>query len=270
MAMTDTTATDQNNSAIPHAPELSPGLSPELSVVVIVQNEAGNIAPLIAEIRAVMDGGAAYEIVYVDDGSNDDTAERLRQAAIDCPCLKVVHHAHNFGQSAAVATGVTAAAAPIIITLDGDGQNDPADIPRLLAMLDKAEDKNLLLVAGFRKNRRDTWVKRASSIIANRVRAALLGDNTPDTGCGLKAFSRAAFLDMPCFDHMHRFLPALMIRSGGSVVSVPVNHRERRSGDSKYGVFDRLWVGIFDLIGVMWLQRRRCVPEIEQHDEPTT
>ncbi len=179
--------------------------------------------------------------------------------------MRVVRHRESCGQSQAVATGVKAARAPIIATLDGDGQNDPADIPRLLNRLreEPVESRDRLLVAGQRLKRRDTAVKRFSSQIANAVRGRLLGDHTPDTGCGLKLFTRAAFLDMPRFDHMHRFLPALMIRQGGHVVSLPVNHRPRERGRSKYGMWDRLWVGIVDLFGVMWLQSRATHPMIE-------
>lgn len=251
---------------------------PELSVVVPVFNEADNVAPLIDEIRRALDGRVDYQIVYVDDGSDDATAERLRRQAAGCPRLTVVRHAARCGQSAAIASGVKAARAPLIATLDGDGQNDPADIPGLLAVIAEAGDgagagagagdggggagRDMVMVAGNRADRRDPWPKRVSSRIANRVRGSLLGDGTLDTGCGLKVFSRAAFLDMPRFDHMHRFLPALMLRRGGVVISVDVHHRPRRGGISKYGVLDRLWIGIVDLLGVMWLQRRGRVPEI--------
>lgn len=236
---------------------------PQLAVVVPVHNEAGNIAPLIGEVSQSLDGRYDYEIVYVDDGSSDSTAAELGQAAARFPALRVITHRRRSGQSAAIWTGVQAARAPVIATLDGDGQNDPADIPRLLGELDKARDKTLLLVTGHRALRRDTWAKRISSRIANGVRSRLLGDDTPDTGCGLKVFARAAFLDMPRFDNMHRFLPALMLRRGGAVISVPVNHRARGRGTSNYGVFDRLGVGIVDLLGVMWLLRRGTVPDIE-------
>jgi dolichol-phosphate mannosyltransferase len=161
-----------------------------------------------------------------------------------------------------VCTGIRAGRGRIIATLDGDGQNDPADIPALLETLRAAPDPSHLLVAGWRAHRRDTRVKRFTSRIANRVRAALLGDATPDTGCGLKVFHRALFLDLPYFDHMHRYLPALVIRAGGQVVSVKVNHRPRERGKSNYGTFDRLWVAISDLIGVIWLQRRAKRPII--------
>jgi dolichol-phosphate mannosyltransferase len=245
--------------------------NPQYSVVVPVRNEADNIAPLIAEIRAAMTAvGAVYEIVYVDDGSDDATAEVLRQQARDCPELRVVRHARPAGQSAAIITGVTHALAATIITLDGDGQNDPADIPKLLAAFEGDADRGQLLVTGLRVARRDTWLKRVSSRVANAVRATLLGDGTPDTGCGLKVFPRAAFLTMPGFDHMHRFLPALMQRGGGRVQSVPVNHRPRLGGTTKYGLFDRLGVGIVDLLGVMWLKRRAPRTDIEPEIEPET
>jgi dolichol-phosphate mannosyltransferase len=241
---------------------------PALSVVVPVKNEADNILPLIEEIRRALEGKAAFEIVYVDDGSTDATTATLRKARAEMPFLRVVRHSASCGQSAAVASGVKRAGAPIIATLDGDGQNDPADIPALLARLlaEPEESRDFLLVAGHRRKRRDSGVRRLSSKIANKVRAALLQDDTPDTGCGLKLFTRAAFLDMPRFDHMHRFLPALMIRRGGRVVSLPVHHRPRQRGVSKYGVWNRLWVGIVDLFGVMWLQRRASLPKLENLD----
>ncbi len=228
-----------------------------------VRNEADNIAPLIAEIRAAMKALGRYEIVYVDDGSDDATPDVLGLQARDCPELRVVRHARPAGQSAAIMTGVARARAATIITLDGDGQNDPADIPKLLAAFEGDAGQGPLLVTGLRVARRDTWLKRVSSRVANAVRGTLLGDGTPDTGCGLKVFPRAAFLAMPGFDHMHRFLPALMQRGGGRVQSLPVNHRPRLGGTTKYGVFDRLGVGIVDLLGVMWLKRRAPHPEIE-------
>ena len=241
--------------------------APRLAVVVPVLDEAGNVRPLIDEIVRALHGLTDFEIVYVDDGSSDETPDALVAAAAAEPRLRVVRHLRRCGQSAAIASGVKAARAPVIATLDGDGQNDPADIPALLAVLEAAPHRDRLLVAGLRARRRDTRIKRLSSVIANRVRARLLGDATPDTGCGLKVFTREAFLDMPRFDHMHRFLPALMLRRGGEVVSLPVNHRPRSRGTSKYGVFDRLWVGIVDLLGVMWLLRRGTVPQLERTEK---
>jgi len=239
----------------------------DLSVVVPVRNEQENIEPLVDEIRAALDGQMDYEIIYVDDGSTDATAERLAAARRDCPRLRVLRHRVACGQSAAVHSGVRAARAAWIATLDGDGQNDPADIPRLLAVLNGPDrPPGLQLIAGYRRRRRDSWVKRLSSRVANRVRGALLRDRTPDTGCGLKVFSREAFLALPVFDHMHRFLPALVQRGGGEVVSVEVNHRPRTRGASKYGVHNRLWVGLVDLLGVMWLQRRARRPAVTEMD----
>ena len=233
---------------------------PDFSVVVPVRNEADNISPLIAELKTVMTALQPYEIVIVDDGSDDATPEVLRDQARACPELRVIRHRSSAGQSAAITTGVNEARAGIIITLDGDGQNDPADIPALLDRFREADNPDLLLVTGERQKRRDSLLKRLSSRVANAIRGTLLGDHTPDTGCGLKVFSRPAYLAMPGFDHMHRFLPALMLCQGGHVLSVPVNHRARQHGATKYGVFDRLGVGIVDLFGVMWLQRRPGTP----------
>ena len=235
--------------------------APILSVVVPVRNEGSNIAPLIAEIERALQG-IYHEIVYVDDGSTDDTSGQLNAIEANVP-LKVVRHRHSCGQSAALATGIRFAAGLWIATLDGDGQNDPADIPALFDRACLALPGEVVLIAGHRTHRKDTWIKRMSSRLANGVRDALLGDATPDTGCGLKVFRRGDFLALPVFDHMHRFLPALFIRAGGRVESIPVHHRPRTRGQSNYGTFDRLWVGIFDLIGVAWLQRRGSLPVIE-------
>ena len=237
----------------------------ELSVVIPVLNEAGNIEPLLAEVVAALQGKFDYEIVYVDDASDDATPDELASARRRHPQLRVVTHRRTCGQSTALRSGVIAARGDWIATLDGDGQNDPADIPKLLEVARQAAATGqTVLVAGYRKRRQDSNVKRVSSRVANAVRSRLLGDATPDTGCGLKVFARADFLTLPYFDHMHRFLPALMQRAGGSVTSVEVNHRHRQRGASKYGTLDRLAVGVVDLLGVMWLQRRARIPEANE------
>ncbi len=240
---------------------------PELAVVVPVKNEQDNVLPLIEEIHAALEGVAEFEVVYVDDGSDDRTPQKLAEAKEKFPRLRSVRHRESCGQSQAVATGIKAARARFIATLDGDGQNDPADIPAMLATLRAAADPALFLVAGHRHKRRDSAVKRYTSKFANALRRALLHDDTPDTGCGLKLFARDAFLDLPRFDHMHRYLPALFLRAGGAVVSVPVNHRPRERGVSKYGTLDRALVGITDLLGVMWLIKRSSPPEIDGGDD---
>ena len=220
------------------------------------------MAPLIAEIETAL-AAIPHEIVYVDDGSTDETPRCLAEQRSRAP-LVVRRHRSSCGQSAAILTGVRAARGTWIATLDGDGQNDPADIPALFTQAQNAT--GMVLTAGHRVTRRDTRTKRLASRLANRIRAGLLGDATPDTGCGLKLFRRDAFLALPHFDHMHRYLPALFIREGGRVVSVPVNHRPRTRGTSNYGMLDRLWVGIFDLAGVFWLQRRWKRPVVDTPD----
>ena len=237
----------------------------ELSVVVPVHNENENLRPLIEEIVQAAAPLGAFEIIYVDDGSSDDTLSLLKNLQSEFAPLRVLHHVKCCGQSTAVRTGVKAARGRVIATLDGDGQNDPANIPAMLkAWRELTQAGGQALIAGYRKNRKDTGWRKLSSRIANRVRAGLLGDATPDTGCGLKLFDRDLFLNMPYFDHMHRFLPALAQRAGARIVSVEVNHRPRTRGVSKYGTWHRLWVGIWDLIGVMWLQRRAHVPVVEE------
>src|SRR5690242_16191777 len=236
---------------------------PDLSVVVPVYNERDNIPPLLDEIVAALRGRVSFEIVYVDDSSDDDSLEVLKIARTGIPELRVVRHLERSGQSTAIWNGVRAATGEWIATLDGDGQNDPADIPKLLEARAQA-NPNIRLFAGWRTTRRDTFNKRISSRIANGVRSALLRDDTPDTGCGLKLFERQTFLLLPYFDHMHRYLPALVKRAGFESVSVPVAHRHRTRGVSKYGMLDRLWVGLADLRGVSWLMRRAKVTPIEE------
>ena len=235
-----------------------------LSVVLPVKNEQGNVEPLVREIAAALSGTTTFEIIYINDGRTDATPARLQALKSEFPMLRVIHHRVSCGQSRAVTTGVNAARYEWIATLDGDGQNDPVDIPALLAELtNPAQPAYLELLAGWRARRNDTLLRRISSKVANGVRSRMLRDNTPDTGCGLKLFARETFLQLPNFDHMHRFLPALVLRNGGAVVSVPVSHRARERGTSKYGVHNRLWVGIVDLFGVAWLQRRVRLPQIE-------
>jgi len=230
---------------------LSGGIA--LSVVVPVKDEAGNVGPLAREIAAALQG-QDHEILFVDDGSADGTAAALTALKTEIPQLRVLRHGRNLGQSRGIRTGVQAARGDIIVTLDGDGQNDPADIPKLLAALQTEPD--VAMVSGVRVKRKDTASRRLASRLGNRFRSALLGDGATDTGCGLKAFRRSVFLDLPYFDHLHRFLIALVLREGWTVRYVPVNHRPRLTGTSKYTNFGRLLVSAQDLLGVRWLQRR--------------
>jgi glycosyltransferase involved in cell wall biosynthesis len=224
-----------------------------ISVVVPVKDEAGNVGPLAREIAAALKG-APHEIIFIDDGSSDGTAEALAALKPEIPELRVLRHARNLGQSRGIRSGVKAAKGDVIVTLDGDGQNDPADIPKLLAAL--GAEPHVGMVSGVRVKRKDTASRRLASRLGNGLRNQMLGDGAADTGCGLKAFRREAFLDLPYFDHIHRFLIALVLREGWQVRYVPVNHRPRLSGRSKYTNFGRLLVSIQDLLGVRWLQRR--------------
>jgi dolichol-phosphate mannosyltransferase len=236
---------------------------PDLSVVVPVHNERDNVVPLLAEIAAALRGKVDFEIVYVDDLSRDDTLAVLTAAKAQFPELRVLRHLAQSGQSTALRTGIKAARGTWIATLDGDGQNDPADIPKLLTM--RAESPAAIkLFAGWRVNRQDSGSKRYASRFANAIRSRLLRDETPDTGCGIKLFERALFLELPYFDHMHRYLPALVQRAGWQVKSVPVNHRARGAGLSKYNNLNRALVGISDLRGVAWLIRRSKRTVVEE------
>ena len=235
----------------------------DLAIVIPVLNEAENLAPLLDEITGALDGQTGYEIIVVDDGSTDTTRDELSRYLERCPPLRVIRHRDRCGQSAAIATGVDAARAAWIVTLDGDGQNDPADILRLYHTL-RQSTADVGLVIGHRTRRCDTLLKLLSSRIANRVRARVLGDDTPDSACGLKAFARETFMHLPRFDHMHRFLPALVQRQGGRVLSLDITQRERTGGRSKYGLNNRLWVGIVDLSGVWWLKRRALRPVVKE------
>lgn len=240
-----------------------------LSVVVPVYNEAENVAMLADEIVRALADKNDYEIVFVDDGSDDATEANLVALKSKYHHFRALRHAANAGQSAALWTGIKAAKGAWIATLDGDGQNDPADIPKLLrAAEDPSAPDGLTMVAGVRARRQDSWLRRMSSRLANRIRAKALGDATPDTGCGLKLFRRNAFLALPAFNHMHRFLPALVQRGGGVVTHIEVHHRPRHAGQSKYGfgINSRLWVGIADLLGMIWLQKRRMNPAARELD----
>jgi dolichol-phosphate mannosyltransferase len=237
-----------------------------VSVVVPVCNEADNVQPLCDEIHSALREFRDFEIIFVDDGSTDDTVARLRAARARLPKLRVLRHSARCGQSVALHTGIRAARHEWVLTLDGDGQNDPADIPKFFEALARDNGGEVKLIIGDRRRaRQDSWVRLWSSRIANGVRRRLLNDGTPDTGCGIKLLHRPTFLQLPVFNHMHRFLPALYQREGARVLSVPVNHRPRVRGESKYGINNRLWVGIADLFAVRWLIRR--APRLVQVQE---
>jgi dolichol-phosphate mannosyltransferase len=236
---------------------------PALSVVIPAFNEEGNVLALLAETVAALRGVASFEVIFVDDHSRDRTLALLQGAMAHTPELRVLHHASQSGQSTAIRSGVKAARGAWIATLDGDGQNDPADLPKLLAARD-AGAADVKLYAGWRVNRQDTGSKKWASRWANGIRSRLLRDATPDTGCGTKLFERAAFLDLPWFDHMHRYLPALMQRAGWRTVSVPVNHRPRGAGASKYTNLGRALVGVRDLMGVAWLIKRSKLTAVRE------
>ncbi len=231
-------------------------ISPAVSVVVPVRNEAENVGPLADEIAAALSGRWNFELIYVNDGSSDGTEAALNALKAERAWLRQIRHAESCGQSAAVRSGVAAARAPVIATLDGDGQNDPSFIPALLQAFEQGGER-IGLVAGQRVGRRSSAFKKLQSRIANGVRGAILRDGTRDSGCGLKVFRRDAFLALPYFDGLHRFLPALFRRDGLTIAYVDVIDRARRHGQSNYGMWDRLWVGILDLAGVWWLIRRR-------------
>ena len=234
-----------------------PVSKPEISVVIPVQNEEKNVAPLAREIASALEG-RAYEIVFVDDASTDDTRACLIGLKDELPALRVLSHRKNAGQSRAIRTGVLAARAPVVCTLDGDGQNDPADLPTLYAQLVRPDaPEGLALVQGVRQKRKDTAWKRFGSRLANNVRRRILNDDHSDSGCGAKAFLRDAFVMLPYFDHMHRYMPALMKMDGYVVEASPVSHRQREYGRSKYTNFGRLAAAMSDLRGVLWLRKRR-------------
>ena len=238
-----------------------------LSVVIPAHNEAGNLPQLLREIRTSLTCMESYEVVVVDDGSSDNTPAMLYEIQSEFPQLRIVRHASSCGQSTALMTGVDAATGEIIATLDGDGQNDPADIPGMveLLLLSRQTDE-VRMIAGMRTKRMDSRWRLISSRIANGVRSRILKDGTPDSGCGIKVFLKQAFANMPRFNHMHRFMPALVVRGGGKVISYPVNHRVRVHGKSHYDTLRRLIVGIVDIIGVAWLLRRNKLAVVERLD----
>ena len=233
-------------------------MTPDVSIVVPVFNETGNVGPLAREIAAAF-AGQAYEMIFVDDASTDSTRADLIALKAELPSLRVLSHQRNSGQSRSVRTGILAARAAIVVTMEGDGQNDPADAPRLSARLLASPDQ-VALVGGQRVKRQDSLAKKFASKVGNGVRKRLLKDGAADTGCGLKAFRREAFLRLPYFDHIHRYLPALMIREGYQVAFEPVGHRARMAGASKYTNLGRLWASLSDLLGVMWLNSRSRLP----------
>lgn len=231
---------------------------PEISVVIPVHDEEGNVAALAREIDRAF-AGQAYEMVFIDDASRDGTLAALAALKAELPALRIVTHARNAGQSRALRSGALAARGAILVTLDGDGQNDPADAPRLVEAL-KAAGPEIGLIGGMRLTRRDSWSKRLGSRIGNGVRRRLLNDEAVDTGCGLKALRREVFLRLPYFDHMHRYIPALVKREGLTSRFVEVGHRPRGSGRSKYTNLQRLWASLGDLVGVVWLLNRARPP----------
>jgi dolichol-phosphate mannosyltransferase len=241
------------------------GSEPALSVVIPLNNEERNVRPLLRELRAVLAHRRPYELIVVDDGSSDATATEVRRFAKEDGPLRLLSHNSQRGQSTAIYNGIRAARADVVVVLDGDLQNDPADIERLLEAYSADADRaSLGLLIGHRVQRRDSALRRLSSRVANAVRASVLHDATPDTGCGLKLIRRSVFTRLPYFDHMHRFLPALVQRAGLRVVSLPVQHRPRLEGRAHYGMWDRLWVGLIDMEGVAWLTRRSCAQDFRE------
>jgi len=235
--------------------------APEITLVIPALNEQENIAPLVDEIVAAVDGKVAFEVLFVDDGSTDGTLEEIRKAMRREPRVRAIKHDRRCGKSGATLSGVKAARAPLIVTLDADRQNDPADLPAILAAWRDAPAGTVGCVAGQRIRRRDTWLKRLSSRTANKVRRSLLHDDTRDTGCGFKLFPRDVFLAMPQFEGIHRFLPALAKRQGLAIRLVDVQDRPRAAGTTKYGLWNRLWVGIGDMLAVWWMIRRYRQPK---------
>lgn len=240
-------------------------MRPQISIIVPVRNEDSNVASLVREINASLAGGFESEIIFVNDGSTDDTLVILKNLRQEFPHLRVLSHKQARGQSAAIHTGVCYARMPWIGILDGDGQNDPADLPRLFEWV-ALQDNPACLAMGRRAKRQDSLWRKFCSDAARRCRKIILGDAVPDSGCGIKILSRDLFLSLPYFDHMHRFMPTLVLRAGGVIASIPVHHRPRTGGRSKYGTLDRAVAGVFDLCGVVWLQRRFRVRQVVEEN----
>ncbi|PKI00215.1 glycosyltransferase family 2 protein [Glaciecola sp. 33A] len=235
------------------------------SIIIPAKNEADNVDPLVNEILTHLTPKHQFEIIYVDDGSTDLTSQKvLALIQLHPDIIRLIQHEHSAGQSTAILTGVSQASGELIVTIDADGQNDPGDIINLLSIAETFPKTSHFCIAGFRKHRKDTAWKRFQSRVANKVRSKLLGDDTPDTGCGLKVVPRRTFLKLPYFDHMHRYLPALIKRLGGTIKIVEVKHRDRQHGESKYGMWGRLLAGLVDMLGVIWLQKRNKIPTIKE------
>ena len=234
----------------------------EISVVIPVKNEAGNIDTLVSEIDESLKK-FSYEIIYVNDGSEDNTELELKNNMKNNKKLRVICHENSQGQSAALRTGIKSSNSTLIATLDGDGQNDPSDLPKMIDTLKSCKDE-LVLIGGVRVNRKDSITRLWASSFAKYCRFILLKDTHPDSGCGIKVFHKELFLRLPYFDHMHRFLGALVLRTGSNVITVEVEHRARTAGKTKYGLGNRLWTGIVDLAGVLWLKRRAKHPIIKE------
>lgn len=238
---------------------------PYISIIVPAKNEEDNVTPLVEEIVDNILPAYPFEIIYVDDGSTDQTAKVVQKLMKIYPeNIRLFKHNESVGQSTAIYTGVSHAIGQLVVTIDADGQNNPADIIKLVKLAETFPKTAHFCIAGYRKQRKDTAWKRLQSRIANRVRSALLSDDTPDTGCGLKVIPRATFLHLPYFDHMHRYLPALIKRMGGDVQVVEVSHRDREFGQSKYGMWGRLFAGLIDMLGVIWLQKRSKSPSVKE------
>lgn len=238
----------------------------QVSLVIPMYKEEENVRPLVEESARALSSFSDFEIVVVDDCSSDNTFDRLVEMQAEIPQLRVLRHEKNAGQSVAVINGVKAAKFDWIATIDGDGQNDPADIPNLAKVASESVEPKLL-IAGHRANRKDTWSKKISSRLANKIRGGLLHDDCPDSGCGLKLFQRDVFLAVPHFKNLHRFMPAIFRRQGAQIHNVVVNHRERTLGQSKYGFMNRAFVGLVDMFGVMWLVRRPSVMEAKESNK---